>query len=83
MGPGEKTSRFQQRRINHPNFKNITSTKALQTLQSQKVGEFIFRPSSKGTDHLSLTWKFFTNNYVHIDIQEHDKSMGASIGNRL
>ena len=30
-----------------------------------------------------MTWKFFSNNIVHIDIQEFDKPVGASIGTRL
>jgi len=30
-----------------------------------------------------LTWKFYTNNIVHIDIIEHDKAVGAAIGSRL
>lgn len=30
-----------------------------------------------------MTWKFYQNNIVHIDIVEHDKPVGASIGARL
>jgi hypothetical protein len=47
------------------------------------IGEFIFRPSPKGENNLTLTWKFYTNNYVHIDIREHEKAVGASIGSKL
>ena len=43
----------------------------------------MFRPSSKGTDNITLTWKFYTNNIVHMDIEERDKPTGASIGNLL
>jgi len=32
VGPNEKNSRFIQRRINHPHFKNVTSGKALSLL---------------------------------------------------
>jgi hypothetical protein len=32
---------------------------------------------------LSLTWKFYDNNIVHIDIKEHDKAPGAIIGKKL
>ena len=46
-------------------------------------GEFYFRPSSKGNDHLTLTWKFFETNIVHIDIVESDKAIGANIGSKL
>lgn len=47
------------------------------------MGEFIFRPSSKGTNNITLTWKFYSNNYIHHDIAEHDKPMGATIGSKL
>lgn len=43
----------------------------------------MFRPSSKGPDNITLTWKFFNNNIVHLDIEERDKAIGASIGNIL
>lgn len=33
--------------------------------------------------NITLTWKFYIGNIVHIDIQEHDKPVGASIGSRL
>ena len=32
---------------------------------------------------MTLTWKFYHNNIVHIDIQESEKPTGASIGNKL
>jgi transcription elongation factor SPT6 len=69
-GPRDHQQRFIHRRITHPNFKNVTSQKALQVLQDegQENGEFIFRPSSKGINNITLTWKFFFNNYVHADI---------------
>jgi transcription elongation factor SPT6 len=48
------------------------------------VGEFLFRPSSKGTNNITLTWKFYNGgNIVHIDIQEHEKAPGATIGSKL
>ena len=52
-------------------------------LQSEENGEYYFRPSSKGINNLSLTWKFYENNIVHIDIKEYDKATGASIGKKL
>lgn len=80
----KQQGRYTSRRINHPKFKNISSVKAVDELQARDdFGDFIFRPSSKGPDNLTLTWKFYHNNIVHIDIQETDKPVGASIGNRL
>lgn len=52
-------------------------------LQDKEVGDFVFRPSSKGQDNITLTWKFFVNNIVHMDIQEAEKPIGASIGSKL
>lgn len=71
------------RRINHPKFKNINSLKAGELLKDLEYGEFVFRPSSKGPDNITLTWKFFSNNIVHIDIQEYEKAPGATIGCKL
>ena len=52
-------------------------------MKDLEYGEFVFRPSSKGPDNITLTWKFFANNIVHIDIQEFEKPPGASIGQKL
>jgi transcription elongation factor SPT6 len=52
-------------------------------LKDLPFGEFVFRPSSKGPDNITLTWKFFDNNIVHLDIAEFDKPIGATIGSRL
>jgi len=71
------------RRVNHPKFMNLNSAGALEKLANADIGEFIFRPSSRGPDNLTLTWKFFDNNFVHIDIKEDMKAPGASIGAKL
>lgn len=52
-------------------------------MNDKDPGDYIFRPSSKGPDNITLTWKFYVNNIVHIDIREDDKPTGASIGNKL
>lgn len=49
----------------------------------EDIGEFYFRPSSKGDKNITLTWKFFEGNIVHIDIKELDKAPGANIGSKL
>ena len=69
--------------MNHQKFANINSKTAIDNLNKEDNGEFYFRPSSKGTDHLTLTWKFFENNIVHIDIVEENKPIGANIGSLL
>jgi transcription elongation factor SPT6 len=56
---------------------------AINYLSKEDNGEFYFRPSSRGTDHLTLTWKFYESNIVHIDITEYEKAIGANIGSKL
>ena len=71
------------RRIAHPKFQNINSQTAEKMLKAADTGEYVFRPSSRGQNNITLTWKFYANNIVHIDIVEYDKPIGASIGTRL
>jgi hypothetical protein len=52
-------------------------------LKKEDNGEFYFRPSSRGIDHITMTWKFFDSNIVHIDIVESEKAIGANIGSKL
>lgn len=47
------------RRIAHPKFQNINSKKAVDFLQDKEAGEYVFRPSSKGENNITLTWKFY------------------------
>jgi len=79
----QRKAQIQHRKIQHDRFQNISSVVAIQNLKKEDNGEFYFRPSSRGSDHLTLTWKFYENNIVHIDIVEYDKPVGASIGSRL
>jgi len=55
----------------------------MELLRLADIGEFCFRPSSRGLNNLSCTWKFYENNIVHLDIVEHNKAPGAQIGSRL
>lgn len=43
-------------------------------------GEVIIRPSSKGADHLTITWKVADKIYQHIDIREEGKVNAFSLG---
>mmetsp|Transcript_17932 Transcript_17932/g.12915 ORF Transcript_17932/g.12915 Transcript_17932/m.12915 type:complete len:198 (+) Transcript_17932:1633-2226(+) len=77
-------ARYQVRKIFHPKFKNMTSAQAISELKKRAdVGEFIFRPSSQGPDHITLTWLFYKGCVIHIDITEHDKHPTAQIGSLL
>ena len=76
-------SRFKNRKINHPHFKNIGLGVAISYLQEKPDGNFVFRPSSKGTDYLNLTWKFYGDVIVHLTIKEGYKSQQESISKEL
>jgi len=71
------------RRIAFDKFKNISSKRAMTELEQAEIGEFIFRPSTRSEDAITLTWKFWKQHLVHIDIREEDKQPGAAIGQRL
>jgi transcription elongation factor SPT6 len=69
-----------QRVIKHPLFKPFNSAQAQEYLGSQSCGDVVIRPSSKGLDHLAVTWKVSDNIYQHIDVLELDKSSQFSSG---
>ncbi len=55
-----------RRVIKHPNFHNFNAVQAEAYLEKQQRGDVIVRPSSKGTDHLAVTWKVDDGLYQHI-----------------
>uniref|UniRef100_A0A914VLR4 Suppressor of Ty 6 homolog n=1 Tax=Plectus sambesii TaxID=2011161 RepID=A0A914VLR4_9BILA len=77
-----KTS-YVKRVIAHPSFHNITYKDAERMLQSVDQGEAIIRPSSKGADHLTVTWKVAEGIYQHIDVREEGKEKPFSLGKSL
>ncbi|XP_057294879.1 transcription elongation factor SPT6-like [Hydractinia symbiolongicarpus] len=78
-----KRTTYLKRVIAHPSFKNVTFKDAEKLLENMEQGECIVRPSSKGTDHLTVTWKVAKNIYQHIDIREEGKENDFSIGKSL
>ena len=79
----KQVGRFIPRRIAHEKFKNISSRRAIAELADSEVGDFVFRPSTRSENSITLTWKFWKKNFVHIDIVEQGKQPGAAIGSRL
>ncbi|PNY27258.1 Transcription elongation factor SPT6 [Tolypocladium capitatum] len=79
----DKTTGRTQRVVKHPNFKPFNSVQAEEYLGSQPAGEVIVRPSSKGNDHLAITWKVADNVYQHIDVLEMQKDNEFSVGKLL
>eukprot|EP00793_Prasinoderma_coloniale_P000854 PRCOL_00004004-RA len=74
------------RRVDHPYFKNCTRSEAVEALSSKRVGEFVLRPSSKGTNHLSLTYKVCPDVFADMDIKEGNKKddvVGSQTANHL
>ena len=52
--------------IKHPNFHNFNSSQAEAFLEKQQPGDVVIRPSSKGSEHLAVTWKVADGLYQHI-----------------
>lgn len=72
-----------KRVIVHPSFHNISYAEALKLLENLDQGEVIVRPSSKGSDHLTATWKVTKDIYQHIDVREEGKENVFSLGQSL
>lgn len=69
----EKAPLYTKRIIVHPAFHNIPFKEAEAMLQSMDQGDVIVRPSSKGTDHLTVTWKVCNGICSHVDVREEGK----------
>lgn len=74
---------YVKRIIIHPSFHNISFAEAAKLMLTMKQGEAIIRPSSKGPDHLTVTWKVTENIYQHIDVREEGKENAFSLGRSL
>jgi len=55
-----------RRVIKHPNFHNFNTAQAETYLEKQQRGDVVIRPSSKGINHLAVTWKVDDKLYQHI-----------------
>lgn len=69
--------------IKHPLFRPFNATQAVEFLGTQSRGDVVIRPSSKGPDHLAVTWKVADGVYQHIDVLELDKENEFSVGRVL
>jgi transcription elongation factor SPT6 len=91
QGPQQKRG-VQKRTIAHDAFKNMTRRQAEEELTELGPGESMFRPSSKGMDHLTITWHVQEGLMMHIDVEELDETdkegnvmnpSGARLGAKL
>ena len=69
--------------IKHPLFRAFNAAQAEEYLGSQNSGDVIIRPSSKGVDHLAVTWKVADGIFQHIDVLEMDKENEFALGKTL
>lgn len=74
---------YTKRVISHPSFHNISYADAVKLLEKMDQGDVIIRPSSKGTDHLTVTWKVADDVYQHVDVREVGKENNFSLGTSL
>ncbi|CAL1704685.1 unnamed protein product [Somion occarium] len=73
-----------RRVIKHPNFHNFNAGQAEQYLDKQQRGDVVIRPSSKGANHLAVTWKVDDKLYQHIDVVELNADpSGQTVGTKL
>lgn len=72
-----------QRVIKHPLFRAFNGAQAEEYLGSQATGDAVIRLSSKGDDHLAVTWKVADGVYQHIDVLELEKENEYSVGKNL
>nr|XP_027201261.1 transcription elongation factor SPT6-like [Dermatophagoides pteronyssinus] len=74
---------YMKRIIVHPSFHNIDLKKSEQILSASPQGEAVIRPSSKGNDHLTLSWKVHDGIYQNVLIREEGKTNPFSLGQQL
>lgn len=79
----KNTQTYIKRVIVHPCFHNVSFGEAVKLLNNSDQGDAIIRPSSKGADHLTVTWKVADNVYQHIDVHEKGKVNAFSLGRSL
>ncbi|KDR81667.1 hypothetical protein GALMADRAFT_239777 [Galerina marginata CBS 339.88] len=73
-----------RRVIKHPNFHNFNTAQAEAYLEKQQRGDVVIRPSSKGINHLAVTWKVDDRLYQHIDVTELNADpTGQTVGGQL
>ncbi|KAL6926161.1 hypothetical protein ACO0SA_003840 [Hanseniaspora valbyensis] len=56
--------------INHPYFLTMNQYQAEEYLNPKTIGSFIIRPSSRGIDHLTITFKIDKFLYENLDVVE-------------
>ncbi|CDH09002.1 probable Transcription elongation factor SPT6 [Zygosaccharomyces bailii ISA1307] len=79
----EARAKRTHRVINHPYYFPFNGRQAEDYLRSKERGDFVIRQSSRGDDHLVITWKLDKDLFQHIDIQELEKENPLALGRVL
>jgi transcription elongation factor SPT6 len=79
----ESKSGRPHRVVKHPLFRPFNSMQAEEYLGSRPPGDLVIRPSSRGLDHLAITWKVADLVFQHIDVLELDKENEYAVGRTL
>lgn len=72
----ERAKLANTRNIQHPLYHNFNFKQAEEFLAPQAVGDCVIRPSSKGQDYLTVTWKVANNLFQHLLVQERLNNAG-------
>jgi hypothetical protein len=78
--------RFNDRNIQHPNFKNVSRDQAVEFLSTEKKGEdgdVVFRPSTRSNDELSITMRIQEDNFIDIPVKQQGKTNPHVLGTSL
>lgn len=74
----ERAQNAKTRTVQHPLFRQFGARQAEEYLAPQAVGDCVLRPSSKGLDYLTVTWKVANNLFQHLSVHEHVTAEGRS-----
>lgn len=70
MAVAVEKQRKQARIIRHPLFRLLNSRQAEEYLAPMHRGDLVIRPSSRGNDHIAITWKVADTLFQHLDVVE-------------
>uniref|UniRef100_A0A674GYP5 Transcription elongation factor SPT6 n=1 Tax=Taeniopygia guttata TaxID=59729 RepID=A0A674GYP5_TAEGU len=74
----QQRTTYIKRVIAHPSFHNISFKQAEKMMETMDQGDVIIRPSSKGENHLTVTWKVNDGIYQHVDVREEGKENASA-----
>ena len=83
--PAPARAQFQDRKVSHPLFKNVSQATAAEQLAREEPGACVFRPSVRGPVALGLTIKLHDGPdgqplFYHTDLDESGKVRGLTLG---